>query len=343
MKILFGAGHVRWEKIWMGYNEDESMLDLARREARYAADRYGQETKVFSVTKTSYQAVEDACRGCDIAIFEHSNADDSVNEPNEPNRIVIYRTVKRPGNGICRAIGQVAAELLNTTLADIQHAANSEGNDAYGVLGRAMKAGCSDAWLMENGFHTHGPTREKLSDPMFRQRLAEAKVDAMAREYGWEESDMNICKRGDKNEIVRGVQRGLIRLGYDLGAFLDENDQPTGADASYGPKMSEQVGIFKTKHGLAGGGDVFTVEDNAVLLKLLAAEDHSAEVKKLQEELAAANAGAEAVKTRYESLQDEHRRLLVENSNLDEILVQVGTAFKTLQSVSDEFSRELGY
>lgn len=343
MHILFAAGHVLGAKIWMGYNEDESMLDLARREARYAADRYGQDVKVFSVTKTSYQAVEDACRGCDIAIFEHSNADDSIDEPNEPNRVVIYRTVKRPGDGPCKAIGQVAAELLDTTLSPIQHRANTSGDDWYGVLKRAMQAGCQDAWLMENGFHTHGPTRQKLSDPMFRQRLAEVKIDAMAREYGWGESDMNICKRGDKNEIVRGVQRGLIRLGYDLGAFLDENDQPTGADASYGPKMSEQVGIFKTKHGLAGGGDVFTVEDNAVLLKLLAAEDHSAEVNKLQEELAAANAGAEAVKDRYESLQDEHRRLLVENNNMDEILAQVGVAFKTLQSVSEEFSRELGY
>ena len=41
MRILFGAGHVAGAKIWMGYNEDENMLDLARREARYAADRYG--------------------------------------------------------------------------------------------------------------------------------------------------------------------------------------------------------------------------------------------------------------------------------------------------------------
>ena len=51
---------VEGAKIWMGYNEDENMLDLARREARYAADRYGQETAVFSVTKphTTVQAAD---------------------------------------------------------------------------------------------------------------------------------------------------------------------------------------------------------------------------------------------------------------------------------------------
>lgn len=241
MKLLFAAGHVLGAKIWMGYNEDESMLDLARREARYAADRYGQDAKVFSVTKTSYQAVEDACRGCDIAIFEHSNADDSIDEPNEPNRVVIYRTVKRPGDGPCKAIGQVSAELLGTTLSPIQHRANSAGDDWYGVLKRAMLAGCSDTWLAENGFHTHGPTREKLSDPMFRQRLAEVKIDAMAREYGWEASDM--IKAGDKGEAVKAWQTALIAAGYSL--------DPYGADGSFGPLTQRVTDAFKADAGLA--------------------------------------------------------------------------------------------
>ena len=53
MRILFGAGHVAGAKIWMGYNEDLSMFDLAKREAQYAAEKYGQETKTFYVTNTS--------------------------------------------------------------------------------------------------------------------------------------------------------------------------------------------------------------------------------------------------------------------------------------------------
>lgn len=251
MRILFAAGHVLGAKIWMGYNEDESMLDLARREARYAADRYGQDVNVFSVTKTSYQAVEDACRGCDIAIFEHSDADDSIDEPNEPNRVVIYRPVERPGDGICRAIGQVAAELLGTTLSPIQHRANTSGDDWYGVLKRAMQAGCQDAWLMENGFHTHGPTRQKLSDPMFRQRLAEVKIDAMAKEYGWEASDM--IKAGDKGEAVKAWQTALIEAGYSL--------DPYGADGSFGPLSQKQTNAFKTDAGLPLDTPVTVAED----------------------------------------------------------------------------------
>ena len=251
MRILFAAGHVLGAKIWMGYNEDEAMLDLARREARYAADRYGQDTKVFYVTRTSYQAVEDACRGCDIAIFEHSNADDSIDEPNEPNRVVIYRTVERPGDGPCKAIGQVAAELLGTTLSPIQHRANASGDDWYGVLKRAMQAGCQDAWLMENGFHTHGPTRAMLSDPAVRQRLAEVKIDAMAREYGWEESDM--IKAGDKGEAVKAWQSALMLAGYSLTPYND--------DGSFGPLSQKQTNAFKADAGLPIDTPVTVAED----------------------------------------------------------------------------------
>ena len=79
----------------------------------------------------------------------------------------------------------MVAPILDTKAYPVQHRANSAGDDWYGVLKRAMLAGCSDAWLAENGFHTHGETRRRLSDPMVRQRIAEAKVDVMAIEYGW--------------------------------------------------------------------------------------------------------------------------------------------------------------
>ena len=99
MKLLFGAGHVEGAKIWMGYNEDLNMFDLAKREAQYASDKYGQDTKTFYVTHTSYPAVEEACRGCDLAIFEHSNAEPAPVK-GTANRVTIYRTVKNQGDGV---------------------------------------------------------------------------------------------------------------------------------------------------------------------------------------------------------------------------------------------------
>ena len=240
MKILFGAGHVEGAKIWMGYNEDDAMLDLARREARYAADRYGQETAVFSVTNASYSAVQVACKGCDIAVFEHSNAEASPVK-GTANRVTIYRTVKRPGDGICLKLAQVVATILDTVASPVQHRANSAGDDWYGVLKRAMLAGCSDAWLAENGFHTHGETRRRLSDPMVRQRIAEAKVDVMAIEYGWEEADM--IKAGDKGEAVKAWQTALIDAGYSLAPYND--------DGSFGPLSQRQTDAFKADAGLA--------------------------------------------------------------------------------------------
>lgn len=246
MIILFAAGHVGGTKIWMGYNEDVSMLDLARRKAQYSIGRYGQDARVFDVTTGgSYNLVEAACRGCDIASFEHSNADDSVDEPNEPNRVVVYRTVLNPGDGPCRLIGQACADILQTTLSPIQHRANSNGSDWYGVIKRAMTAGCQDAYLIEHGFHTHGPTREKLSNPAVRQQLAEAEVDAMAVYYGWkpntEEGD-DMIKYLEKSENVKLWQRALMDAGFDLA--------PYGADGSFGPLTRTKTNEFKNSVGL---------------------------------------------------------------------------------------------
>ena len=243
MKVLFAAGHVLGEKIWMGYNEDQNMMDLARRKARYAQDKYGVETSTFYVTNTSYSAVQNACIGFDLAVFEHSNAE-AAPVKGTANRVTIYRTVKNPGDGPCRLIGTEVAKILNTYLSPIQHNANSSGNDAFGVLGRAVLAKCKDAWLAENGFHTHPATREKLSDPDIRQQIAEKTVDAMAVYYGWitsEEGD-DMIKYLEKSENVKLWQQALLDAGFGLGSY--------GADGSFGPVTRDATNTFKTEVGL---------------------------------------------------------------------------------------------
>ena len=64
---------------------------------------------------------------------------------------------------MCFDIAKATAKILGTIAYPVAHSANSPAvNDAYGVLGRAMLAGCQDG-LAENGFHTHtgdiGPER----------------------------------------------------------------------------------------------------------------------------------------------------------------------------------------
>ena len=125
---------------------------------------------------------------------------------------------------------------------------------------------------------------------------------------------MTLCKRGDKNEIVRSVQRGLLQLGYDLGRFLDDQGKPTGADGNYGPTMSARVAEFKTKHKLPGGGDVFTSDDNTVLLNALynranIAPDISTEVKRLQTELATLKSSLTGAEGEAERLRTEQRKV----------------------------------
>ena len=228
MVIVYGAGHVGGiPKIWKGYNEDQSMYDLAQRKAKYTKSRYGIDAYAMYVTgMMTYQEVEDYLKRfkATLASFEHSNATGSPIDESV-NRVVVYRTVKNAGDGVCRAIGLATAKILNTTLSPIQHKKNSSGNDWYGVLGRAMKAGCTDAWLNEHGFHTHPATRQALSDPDIRQQLAEDEVDAMAEYYNWEGSMRRTLKvmsplmQGDdvrefQNAVNRIISYGLKVDGY---------------------------------------------------------------------------------------------------------------------------------
>ena len=256
INIVFGAGHVTGAKIWMGYNEDVNMLDLCNRKAAYVDKTYLDiKAHVLKVTNISggYQAVENFIKSAnaDYASFEHSNADNSIdNEPNEPNRVVIYRTVKNPGDGPCSTIGQACATILATTLAQIQHRANGSGGDYYGVLGRAMRAGCKDAWLTEHGFHTNASCRAKLLDPNVRQQIAEKEVDAMAAYYGWtKKQEDDMLQLGSKGPAVVAWQTRLIEK--------DPNALPKWkADGTFGAESVEWTNKFKLSVGMVADGIV---------------------------------------------------------------------------------------
>jgi len=295
MQILFGAGHVAGAKIYLGYNEDENMLDLAKREAQYAKDRYGQQTKVFSVTGTSYPTVEEACRGCDLAIFEHSNAEP---EPikGTANRVTIYRTVKNQGDGVCLDIAKVTAKILGTVAYPVQHAKNSKGNDAYGVLGRAMSAGCQDTWLAENGFHTHAETRRLLSSAQIRQQIAEAKVDAMAQHYGWEsDSVIKVTSPLTKSDAVYDYQKLVKGMGYNIGVYADmKTGQATGCDGLYGATMETITNQLRKKYGLAQTGIVDADLYGKIALELANKPDDSAKVASLETKVKALQAEVNA-------------------------------------------------
>jgi len=259
MVIVFGAGHVLGTKSYMGYTEDTAMLDLAQRKAEYAK-LYGQETSVMYVTEiASYQGIEDFIRNAkaELCSLEHSNADDSINEePNEPNRVVVYRTVLNEGDGCCKDIGIACAEILQTILAPIQHRTNSKGEDYFGAIKRAMNGGCYDAWLIEHGFHTNSACRAKLSDPEIRQLLAEKEVDAMAKYYGWTkaepEDDVMLYKGCPSGEPVMDWQNSLLEAGFKM----INNGKEYPADGSFGTATVNGTNDFKASVGLPKDGKV---------------------------------------------------------------------------------------
>lgn len=328
MKVLFGAGHVLGEKIWMGYNEDLMMFDLAKREAKYANERYGIKTKTFYVTHTSYPAVEEACTGCDLAIFEHSNATASpVNE--SVNRVVVYRTVQNPGDGPCRVVGLETARILNTFLADIQHRKNKSGNDWYGVLGRAMKAGCKDTWLAENGFHTHPGTRELLLNPEIRQRLAEAKVDAMARYYNWEGNmrrTLKITSPLMQGEDVREFQEAMNKL-MDAGLVVD---------GYYGEQSESVASKFQEANNLSVDGIVGPNTWN-MIDDLLAGPDFEALYRGAQETIAERDATIRSLKDQLLSAENAYDLIKLKNDEMYAEAKDTAQAIRDLLAYAERY------
>lgn len=277
--IVFGAGHVDGAKTYMGYTEDVVMLDLAKRKAEYAMSMYENiETHVMNVRGiASYPGIEDFIRGfhANLCSLEHSNADDSIEEPNEPDRVVVFRTVKNPGDGCCRVIGDACNAILETPGVYVQHRYNDRGEDYYGAIKRAMQGGCSDAWLIEHGFHTNPATRAKLTSPDIRQLLAVNEIDAMAKYYNWTKKplpgsgggspEMVICKYGDVNsKVVTALQAGLLRLKYKfVGTSGTVYTAPSGGFFS---ATKSALAQFLNDIKMDGDGSEFTAEANAVLL-----------------------------------------------------------------------------
>lgn len=300
MVIAYGAGHVAGPKIWKGYNEDESMIDLARRKSNYTQSRYGIESHVMYVTElASYPLIEKFCRdrNATICSLEHSNAAPTTIDNFETiNRVTIFRTVKNPGDGPCTAIGEACAKILNTTLKPIQHRTNSSGDDWYGAIRRAMRGGCEDAWLTEHGFHTHPATRELLLKPEIRQRIAEAEVDAMAKYYGWKsDSVIKVTSPLTKSDAVYDYQKLVKGMGYNIGAYTDmKTGQPTGCDGLYGATMETITNELRKKYGLAQTGIVDADLYGKIALELASKPDDSAKVEALETRIKALQAEVNA-------------------------------------------------
>lgn len=332
MVILFGAGHVGGiPKIWKGYNEDQSMYDLAQRKAKYTKSKYGVDAYAMYVTSMKqYQEVEDYLRRLNVTLasFEHSNATGTpINE--SVNRVVIYRTVKNAGDGVCRAIGLATAKILNTTLSPIQHKKNSTGGDWYGVLGRAMKAGCQDAWLNEHGFHTHPATRQALSDPDIRQQLAEAEVDAMAEYFNWEGTMRRMLKltspymRGDdvtefQNAVNRIIDYGLV------------------VDGIFGKNSDTAARTLQSFFGLTADGIVGEKTWSAIDAYEEPDTDYEALYRQAQEQIAQQNMVITSLKDQVNGLEQAYNGMKQEADKLHDELNKIADVFNIIRKRADK-------
>lgn len=83
--------------------------------------------------------------------------------------------------------------------------------------------------------------------------------------------DEEMLKFGDKNEQVRAWQKALLAVDpvrYDLGAFLDDEGKPTGADGSFGDKTKDATILFQRDNGVDATGVVDTRTYSAMLKTL---------------------------------------------------------------------------
>ena len=330
MVIVYGAGHVGGiPKIWKGYNEDQSMYDLAQRKAKYTKSRYGIDAYAMYVTgMTKYQEVEDYLKRfkATLASFEHSNATGSpINE--SINRVSVYRTVKNAGDGVCRPIGEACAKILNTTLSPIQHRKNSTGNDWFGVLGRAMKAGCTDAWLTEHGFHTHPATRQALSDPDIRQQLAEDEVDAMAEYFNWEGAmrrELRITKPLMRGDDVKEFQTAMNEL-IDAGLLVD---------GIYGDNSKKSAEAFQTVFNLAVDG-IVGEKTWAAIDYAMKGTDHEALYKQALKQIEEQKATIVSLQDQIIGLEKAYATLNQQYKGLDAELNMYAEVFNAIRKRAD--------
>jgi peptidoglycan hydrolase-like protein with peptidoglycan-binding domain len=194
-----------------------------------------------------------------------------------------------------------------------------------------MTAGCQDAYLIEHGFHTHGPTRELLSNPAVRQQLAEAEVDAMAVYYGWkpntEEGD-DMIKYLERSENVKLWQLALIDAGFDLA--------PYGADGSFGPLTRTKTNEFKTAVGLPidDPATVTLVEWYAMQAYQMGHFDDGVTQDDLDKEIAKTKEALQAVSV----LQEEIQGLKVQVNNRQDDL----SALANIEQVKKEILARYG-
>lgn len=148
-------------------------------------------------------------------------------------------------------------------------------------------------------------------------------------DYTGTEEDKTVLYYGDENENVRALQRALIALGYDLGEFMDENSQPTGADADYGELTAAAVADFEIKHGLDGNGSNVDLATLAAILKALSARPVGTGIT--QAELDAAKNEAGLARLGEASAQS---LAALANSKLDELLPAIAVIAKYSKGVT---------
>lgn len=99
--------------------------------------------------------------------------------------------------------------------------------------------------------------------------------DPVEKEYTLGE---RILRNGDEGRDVEQLQEYLVRLGYDLGDFGENND---GIDGDYGDTTELRVEQFQRKHGLDADGEYGPISHEA-MLKAIADVDNKTAIAPMQ-------------------------------------------------------------
>jgi len=258
IRITLDPGHTQNYNVYppkRGFYEGTQMWKLANY-LKAELEKYGfivKTTRPNLADNPSLAQRGQIAAGDDLIISLHSNATANAKDTQTTGTVIFYTLSTPHIKTLADKLGNKIASLMGHHYRGsmTKESTTMKGYDYYGVLRNAIINKCKAGLLIEHGFHTNPKDAAFLTVDNNLKKLAEEEAKIIY-EYYEGEINMNylesniVLMKGQKSELVKQLQKDLIKLGYSL--------SPYGADGSFGKATEDAVKKWQKANGLVVDG-----------------------------------------------------------------------------------------
>lgn len=171
--------------------------------------------------------------GCCMFLSLHSNSpahkiaeDGSKYYEESVTGTVVYYSMTRPENkDLGDRLGNAVAELMGHYFrgSKTKEYPNRPGVDYYGVIRNAAQSGCSCAFIIEHGFHTHVADAEFLLKEENQQKIAELEAGIIADYFGVVSGESKEPEEISVGSLVKIIDGATWWDGKNVPAWVRES------------------------------------------------------------------------------------------------------------------------